>query len=150
MPDLFVLNNIVFWSDLNICIRFEYLNKKRDLNLGCCLNFKLNLTIVVFILFIYLYQVYYVSGGIIFYLAFGNFFQLNLNCYNGSFKMKAEEFAVCCHSLCVPILIAWKSRIILTFHIPSLKIDSSSLPPPSPLFKLYLSLWWVYRHPINV
>lgn len=143
MPDLFVLNNIVFWSDLNICVR-----KETYLNLGCCL--KLNLTIVIFILFIYLYQVYYVSGGIIVYLEFENFFQLNLNCCNGSLKMKAEEFAVCCHSLCVPILIAWKSRIILAFHIPSLKIDSSSLPPPSLLFKPYLSLWWVYRHLINV
>lgn len=67
MPDLFVLNNIMFWSDLNICVR-----KEIYLNLGCCL--KLNLTIVIFILFIYLYQVYYVSGGIIVYLEFENFF----------------------------------------------------------------------------
>lgn len=60
MPDFFVLNNIVFWFDLNICVR-----KETYLNWGCCLNFKLNLTIVIFILFMYLYQVYYVSGGIL-------------------------------------------------------------------------------------
>lgn len=46
--------------------------------------------------------------------------------------MNAEEFAICHHALCAPILIAWKSRIILTFHIRSLNINSSSLPLPLP------------------
>lgn len=34
--------------------------------------------------------------------------------------------------LCVSILIAWKSRIILTFYILSLKTDTADSPLPSP------------------
>lgn len=73
MPDLFGLKTL-FWSDLTICV-------KRETSLNWdAYTFKLNLTVVIHYLYIF---VKYVAGDTVFYVEFGNFFHLNLNCYNG-------------------------------------------------------------------
>lgn len=54
---------------------------------------------------------------------------------------KDEDKGICCllpFSLCVLILIAWKSRIILTSYILSLKTGTADSPLPSPFSYIFM------------
>lgn len=108
----------------------------------------MNLIILIIHFFIYFNHIYYMP---VLYSAFNLknlLVKYELLQYPFPLLKVKEEDAAISYTLCVLILIAWWSRIILTFFVLSLKADCPSLPSPS-FFQGHLSLvkvWWVCRH----